>query len=234
MSNREAPKGIRRNNPGNLEWGSPWQGLVPQAQREGRFCKFTDPKYGIRAIAVTLVTYFDKRKAKDGSKIDTIREVVERWAPGSEKGNSVEAYARNLSRLVNIEPDDESLNLHDYDTMFNMVSGIIGTENGFSGPHKGKTANTWYPDDVVEEGLKLAGFVKPVKVINRDTTIAAGTAVLGLGQLADVVTPVREAMTSAHGDLSSGDYVRIAFGIATVGIGAYLGYLRYRKYKLGE
>lgn len=30
---------------------------------------------------MTLITYRDKRKAKDGRKIDSIRAVIERWAP---------------------------------------------------------------------------------------------------------------------------------------------------------
>lgn len=230
----EKPKGVRQNNPGNLEWGSPWQGLDLSKKSESkRFCWFTDPAFGVRAIAVTLTTYYDKRKAKDGSKIDTIREVVERWAPGVEKGNNTSAYANNLSRLVGLDPDDESLNLHDYDTMFAMVSGIIGTENGFNGPLKGKTANTWYSDDVVEEGLRRAGIVKPKKAVDQTTTIAAGTAVLGAAQLVEVIQPVKEAVHSASGDLSSGDYARIFLGVATVGIGLYLGYIRYRKFKAG-
>lgn len=235
MAQTQKPKGIRQNNPGNLEWGSPWQGLVPRAQSKSpRFCEFTDAVFGIRAIAVTLITYYDKRKAKDGSRIDSAREIVERWAPGVEKGNNVSAYANNIARLLNIGPNDETINMHDYDQLFAIVSAIIGTENGFNGPLKGKTANTWYSDDIIEEALRRAGVVKHKKVVDSTTTIAASTTVLGVAQLVEVIQPVKEAVHSASGDLSSGDYARIFLGVATVGIGLYLGYVRYRKFKVGQ
>lgn len=55
------PRGIRNNNPGNLEWGDPWQGLDPDGQaQDKRFVVFKDPAMGIRAIARTLITYQDK------------------------------------------------------------------------------------------------------------------------------------------------------------------------------
>ncbi|HCQ3021998.1 TPA: hypothetical protein OHP99_004980, partial [Escherichia coli] len=66
----KTPRGIRNNNPGNLDKGSPWQGLAANPD-EPRFCTFKDPVWGIRALAVTLITYHDKRRAKDGSSIDT-------------------------------------------------------------------------------------------------------------------------------------------------------------------
>ena len=108
------PKGIRRNNPGNIEWGSPWQGLAdPKDYPPDRFAAFVSAVYGIRALARTLITYYDKRKANDGSKIDSLQEIVERWAPASDN-NNVDAYARQLAKLLpGIGPKDETLNLHD-------------------------------------------------------------------------------------------------------------------------
>ena len=76
MSGKGLPRGIRNNNPGNLEMGSPWQGLTKTPQ-DNRFCSFITPAYGIRALAVTLITYHDKRKAKNGTRIDTVREVID-------------------------------------------------------------------------------------------------------------------------------------------------------------
>lgn len=57
----DKPRGIRNNNPGNLRWGDPWQGLVPEAQRTDKdFCQFVAPAWGIRALAITLISYQDK------------------------------------------------------------------------------------------------------------------------------------------------------------------------------
>ncbi len=114
---------------------------------------------GIRALAVTLITYHDKRRAKDGSNIDTIREVIERWAPPNE--NNTSAYVNEVSKAVGVTPD-MIIDLHDYDTLRPLVEAIIRHENG-RGPLK--TPNTWYAAEVIEEGLRRAGVVKPIKTV---------------------------------------------------------------------
>lgn len=58
------PKGIRNNSSGNLDRGALWQGLVNNPA-EPRFCTFKDATWGIYALAVTLITYHDKRKVRD-------------------------------------------------------------------------------------------------------------------------------------------------------------------------
>src|SRR3546814_16729045 len=96
------PRVIRLNNPGNIEHGAPWEGLDPR-NRDPRFCGFVSPEYGIRAIVRVLITYYDKRRARDGSRIDTVRELVERWAPAVEK--NTDAYANPVASLINDAPD---------------------------------------------------------------------------------------------------------------------------------
>lgn len=153
----KTPRGIRNNNPGNLDKGAPWQGLVNNSS-EPRFCTFKDPVWGIRALAVTLITYHDKRRAKDGSSIDTIREVIERWAPPHE--NNTLAYVNEVSKAVGVAPD-MIIDLHDYETLRPLVEAIIRHENG-RGPLK--TPNSWYTPELIEEGLRRAGIVKPVRL----------------------------------------------------------------------
>lgn len=235
------PRGIRNNNPGNIEWGSPWQGLAKTVgkNRDERFAQFLDPASGIRAIAVTLITYYDKRKANDGSRIDTVREVIERWAPSVE--NNVSAYAKQVARVLNITPED-TINLHDFDTMRGLVEGIIRHENGDPtkyGVTPANNANGWYPDEVIEEALRRAGLVKKVATVGpvpaTKTTAAAGTvAAIGVGQLAEVSQPVIDAVRDSQDNITSGQWVRIAFGVVTIGIGAWLAYLQYRKYRAGQ
>ncbi|EPU9415876.1 hypothetical protein ACV0UJ_005298, partial [Escherichia coli] len=116
----KTPRGIRNNNPGNLDKGSPWQGLVANPD-EPRFCTFKDPVWGIRALAVTLITYHDKRRAKDGTSIDTIREVIERWAPPNE--NNTDAYINEVSKAVGVTAD-MIIDLHDYDILRPLVEAI--------------------------------------------------------------------------------------------------------------
>lgn len=66
-------------------------------------------------------------QSKDGSRIDTIREVIERWAPPSE--NDTEAYVQAVAKAVGVSPDME-IDLHQYEIMRPTVEAIIRHENG--------------------------------------------------------------------------------------------------------
>ena len=227
----KTPRGIRNNNPGNLDKGAPWQGLVNNSS-EPRFCTFKDPVWGIRALAVTLITYHDKRRAKDGSSIDTIREVIERWAPPHE--NNTLAYVNEVSKAVGVAPD-MIIDLHDYETLRPLVEAIIRHENG-RGPLK--TPNSWYTPELIEEGLRRAGIVKPVKAVKavpvtKETAGATVTAGIGLAQIADVMPQVSAAMDKAQGNISSGDTVRIIFGVATILVAAFIAWSQVRKHQNG-
>jgi hypothetical protein len=147
-------RAVRNNNPGNIEKGAPWQGLIidvdemtPEQRAEPRFCVFKEPRWGFRAMAVTLITYFDKRKAKDGSMIDTIRDVIERWAPPSE--NNTQAYI-NAVDLAHPKDHDDKLNLHEYADLAPLVKAIATHECG----------GWFFKDADLEAGLLLAGVEK--------------------------------------------------------------------------
>jgi len=232
-------RGIRNNNPGNIEWGSPWQGLVSADKRtDPRFAQFTDAAFGIRALATTLITYQDKRRAEDGSPIDTVFETISRWAPAKE--NNVLAYANHVAKIISASTGrtvtiHDVLDFHDYDVMFGLVSGIIRHEND-EGPRD--NLNTWYSDAQIEEGLRRAGIVnKKAAVAGVPVTkesVAAGTvAVVGVGQIVDVIPQVSAAIDKSQENLASGDWVRIAMGVATVGIAIYVAYAQYKKRKVG-
>jgi hypothetical protein len=225
------PRGIRNNNPGNLDKGSPWQGLVSNPS-EPRFCTFKDAIWGIRALAVTLITYHDKRKARDNSAIDTVREVIERWAPPIE--NNTAAYVNYVSKAVGVTPDME-VNLHDYSTIRPLLEAIIRHENG-NGPLK--TANSWYSVEVIDEALRRAGIVKAVNTVKsvpvtKETAGATVTLGIGMAQLVDVAPQVTQAMDRAHGDIASGDTVRIVFGLSTIAIAVFIAWSQVRKHQKG-
>lgn len=147
-------RGIRNHNPGNIERivGTRWQGMAA-SQPDPRFVSFSAPEWGIRAIARTLITYQDKRRARDGSRIDTVREIIERWAPPSE--NNTVAYSRAVAAALGIGPDDETVDVYRYQTMRLLVLAIIRHENG-PGP---RPDFGWYEPSVIDLGLSLAGIV---------------------------------------------------------------------------
>lgn len=243
-ANPKNVRGIRNNNPGNIEWGSPWQGLLTRGKDvDPRFCVFSSPIWGIRALACTLITYQDKRRAKDGSAIDTVREVIERWAPPTNKGKFENDTAAYISYVCSVLTDvtgrkvtrDTIIDIHQFDIAFGLVSAIIRHENG---PGPLDTENTWYTDEQVTEGLRRAGVVKPVipkagVPVTQETVGAAAGAVVGGAQLVDVLPSVMQAMDKSHDDISSGDWVRIAFGVVTIGAAVYVAYAQYRRRKLG-
>ena len=236
MSSANKSIGVRLNNPGTIEWGSPWQGLVPREQsmyfrsgnkQQRRFAQFKDPVSGIRAIAVTLITYQDKRRAKDGSKIDSAREIVERWAPATE--NNVTAYAHTLAVALGKAPDDESVDMHDYAQLKAIVQAIIRHENT---PGPLKTPNTWYTDAQIDEALRRAGVPRPARSavpVTPETLGASATGALGVAQLAEAAPPVLEALDRADSHLSSGSVVRVAVGVTMVVIAVIVAWAQIRR-----
>jgi len=152
------PRGIRNHNPGNIERdGTRWQGMAAQ-QTDARFVVFSQPCWGIRAIARILITYQDRRRTADGSRIDTVRKFIARWAPPTE--NPTDVYARTVANALGVGVDDPDIDVYDYATMRSLVKAIIRYENG-SPP--GLPSGDWYRDDEIEHGLLLAGLSQHVQ-----------------------------------------------------------------------
>lgn len=151
------PRGIRNYNPGNIRHtqGIRWQGTAPN-QTDSQYVQFINPRWGIRAIARVLITYQDKRRAADGSPIDTVREIIERWAPPSE--NNTDAYVISVARALGLDPDVASVDVYDFEIMRALVTVIIRHENG-SGPLPG---GRWYGDTIIADGLALAGIERGI------------------------------------------------------------------------
>ncbi|MFT0547511.1 hypothetical protein ACMHYO_14410 [Allopusillimonas ginsengisoli] len=226
------PIGVRLNNPGNIEWGSPWQGMVPReksmyaksgTKQQSRFAQFTTPAYGIRALARTLITYQDKYG------IRTVRAAINRWAPPVE--NVTSAYVAAVAKAVGVSPDQQ-IDLQSYKILRPMVSAIIRHENG-KGPLS--NANTWYDSPTLDEGLRLAG-VRPEKAavpVTKETIGATATGAVGVAQIADVLPAVSDALTRSEDHLSSGSIVRIVLGVATIAFAVFIAYSQVKKHQSG-
>lgn len=92
-----APRGLRNNNPGNIEDGAFAKSQPGYKGSDGRFAIFDSAEAGQGAQAALLQTY--------GSKgIDTVLGAVSRWAP-KEDGNDPAAYAKYVSDRLGISPD---------------------------------------------------------------------------------------------------------------------------------
>lgn len=142
-------RGIRNNNPGNIERGAPWKGLADRSQMtpnqrgEARFCVFVAPEYGVRAIGRIIQNYRHARSA-DGTPVDTIAEIIARWAPASE--NDTRAYVAAVD-AAHPKTALDAIDPHSLADMVPLVEAIIHHENGAQP----------YPRATIEAGLVLAG-----------------------------------------------------------------------------
>ena len=115
------PKGIRNNNPGNIRKSADdWEGLSSRRD-DGEFFIFTNPFWGLRALARILTNY---RKRHN---IDTIRGVIERYAPGTE--NDTEAYIAAVEKSTGVDADRQ-LFLDPFLPL--LIPAIVKHEIGFN------------------------------------------------------------------------------------------------------
>lgn len=115
-----APRGVRNNNPGNIEFSilNAWRG---QKGSDGRFAIFDAPVYGVRAMIKLLTRYIRERG------LDTIAKIGSRWAPKAEAGNR--AWVSNVAINSGIG-QNVRINPADFGQMSALVKGIIAAENG--------------------------------------------------------------------------------------------------------
>ncbi|MBJ9340164.1 hypothetical protein I5500_07475 [Citrobacter freundii] len=113
-------RGIRNNNPGNLEYSkaNPWVGQIGE---DGRFAKFETPEHGIRALGRNLLSY-----QRQG--IDTVNDIINRWAPPSDNNNT-DAYIQAVCAQLGVTPD-QPLDASNPDTLKALCASIIQHENG--------------------------------------------------------------------------------------------------------
>lgn len=167
---KKQPRGIRNNNPGNIDYNSAvkWQGLAnPPREPEGRFCVFAAPKWGIRAIARLLITY------QDQYDLNTVRGIINRWAPPSE--NDSDAYVRAVAKGLGVGPDDP-IDVHTYEHSAALVRAIIQHENG----------QQPYSPEEIDEGLKLAGVVNTARKAPTAGTVGVATGAAATASTAGI------------------------------------------------
>lgn len=217
MSIAVTPRAQRNNNPLNIVKGSQWQGLMayemmtPEQQAEDRFAVFSAPRWGFRAAAVTIITYYDRYR------ICTVAGVVQRWAPPNE--NDTKSYIGFVCAHTGFQPD-EVLDFHTYDVLFKILKAMSQEEVG-----------TWgFDDKDLEAGLRSAG-VEPEPaafVASRGVPpkIIAGAAVGSAGMI--------DTFTDARDHLAQFSYMGWAAKGLMVLTVIIIGYELYHHYILRE
>ncbi|EPY8428854.1 lytic transglycosylase [Citrobacter youngae] len=119
----KAPRGIRNNNPGNIDFRG--QSGATLERPGGRFARFETAYNGLKALSRQLMRYFEGKTT--GKPLQTLNDIISTWAPGNE--NNTGAYIAQLSKMMGVAPD-AILNLKDPQVMSSLMNGIIHHENG--------------------------------------------------------------------------------------------------------
>jgi len=114
------PRGIRNNNPGNIEVGGPV--YLGEAQPpDGSYLRFIDPQHGLRAIIICMIAY----QHNDGC--NNLMDIIYRWAPPS--SNPTTAYLASVSDATGILPADQP-DFTQASVCDAMMKAITTQENG--------------------------------------------------------------------------------------------------------
>lgn len=128
-------RGVRTNNPLNLSFAN-----QPNAiGTDGRFAVFQTPEEGVAASVRQLQLYGQRG-------LNTIDQIVSRWAPPSE--NNTPAYIQAVAQRVGVSPNQE-IDLSNPNIMRRLVNAMSVQEVG-----------RVIPEDVLQRGVEL-GYQPP-------------------------------------------------------------------------
>lgn len=116
--NALTPRGIRNNNPGNIEWianpSQRWRGMIGA---DGAYGVFDTPANGVRAIGGELRANFRRGQ-------NTIAQIISEWAPPAE--NDTASYIADVAAAVGVDADIPLPS----STILPITAAIIYHENG--------------------------------------------------------------------------------------------------------
>lgn len=175
-ADNSSPRGIRNNNPGNLNFAGQ-AGATKEGGENGRFAVFESMRDGISALYRQIQLYFSRG-------VNTIESVVNKYAPADDN-NNVQAYIKQLVGATGKQAD-EKLSGEDTETVFKLIRGIINHENGkgyvsdqdiLSGIQVGSTATA-----MRQQTMQQQSSPKTEVHIGEMTVQSSATSVNALGQ----------------------------------------------------
>jgi len=119
------PRGLRNNNPGNIEDGPfarSLPGYLGPEPGEGRFARFETMEHGESAADRLLASYGQRG-------FNTPAKIVGRWAPKRENGAATDNYAAYVAQRVGVGLNDP-LNLSDPQVARRVRQAMREFENG--------------------------------------------------------------------------------------------------------
>lgn len=204
---------ISQNNWGNIKTvtKNKWLGKVPHLPGDNkRFERFSEAKYGVRAISILIQKHFDSRGA------DTVEKIIAIYAPRGAENPHHDEYVHYVAAAVGVRPGEE-IDVHRWEVMAPMVKAIAEFESD-----KGKLPRGY--DRVIEAGVAISGILPPAKGLAQSRTML-GNAVGAVGGLGAPAAMAAQAMGVLTADtpwwIVAGAVTMVLVGTATV-IWAYL------------
>ncbi|UAN57991.1 lytic transglycosylase [Serratia sp. JSRIV004] len=122
-----APRGIRNNNPGNLNFVGQ-SGATLETHATPRFARFESAFEGFTALGKQIKAYYTgTSKAAGYQKLQSVEDIISRFAPPKE--NNTQKYIDKLSKMMGVGRG-ETLNIHDPQVLAMLMNGITQIENG--------------------------------------------------------------------------------------------------------
>ena len=165
VPNGSAPRGIRNNNPGNLEYRGQ-AGATLEDHANPRFARFQTAEQGLAALAAQLRRYGQRG-------IDTVRSIISTYAPSIE--NDTPGYTNTVASSLGVDANSR-LNLNDPAVLQGIMGAIIRVENG---------RNPYSAEQIAAaSGARAAGAPGVPVTISQQTTIhvAGGGGAEATGQ----------------------------------------------------
>ncbi len=111
---------MKRNNPGNIRPSNLFKWKGETTQKGETFCEFSNLKYGCRAMLLLLRNYIEKHK------LQTIEQIIARWAPPSENNTSI--YISIVAKVLQKDPK-EKIQVHK-EALINLAQAMTRVEHG--------------------------------------------------------------------------------------------------------
>ena len=234
----DQPRGVRNNNPGNVKWfpgSEEWYGQMgvdwidPLDHSKGGFVITEKAWQGYRIIAKTLLTYQRNRLAADGSAIDTVAEVIQRWAPAGPENPHQAQYIAFVRRKMGVEKGAH-IDCECYATMEGLIGAMAQFETGIEKPF-GSITRDALRRGIVETGIepprnKVGAGADPTMKATKTAGVATAAAAAAPFALADI-TPAFPFLSKAI-QLAPWLIGAIAFGAV-----CYIGYRVWRSHQHG-
>ena len=163
------PRGMRNNNPGNIEYG-PFAKKHGATGSDGRFAIFPTMEAGQAAMQALLGGYLDKGH-------NTVSKAINRWAPSSE--NNTAAYVAAVSKQIGVGADQQLNSSH----LPALAEAISRHENGAAwGRRNAEAAANMPMGAAAAQGASRGGGASKTEVtvgqitVNTQATDAQGIA----------------------------------------------------------